>query len=389
MAIIGGPIKGAIDGYSTSGVIGATVGVGIGALVGAIGGVALAVGGVATCLWQITFGLIRTPGSVFATATGQDWDGDASEFVYYDLKSDSEKSLISDEEFNALYQEKGSLAGIFGSTSSALILAPVNEKSAAKKKILDRQLYDVLGVEPEATVAEIKKSYYVQARKHHPDRNRDDPESHSKFQKVGEAYQILSDERLRKAYDEKGKEALDSTPKMEAGALYAMIFGSEMFEHIIGELQVATHIKALTEPGANTNSEYLQFRQRRREVQCAVNLATKLDVYIDDGLEEFVKRTKAEVKELSECSMGAVLLQLIGHAYIDKVNMEVDPFSGLGVKIKQTGVACVELCQTVSLGSQTIFSFLEVQRQQQLAEARQAEEDDRNSVPEEVSRIFE
>jgi hypothetical protein len=36
-------------------------------------------------------------------------------------------------------------------------------------------------------------------------------------QRIGEAYQILSDPQLRAAYDTRGKEAVDSAPKMDAG----------------------------------------------------------------------------------------------------------------------------------------------------------------------------
>ena len=43
-------------------------------------------------------------------------------------------------------------------------------------------------------------------------------------------------QRSRRIYDEAGEEGVKDTPKMDPGALYSMIFGSEDFEAIIGEL---------------------------------------------------------------------------------------------------------------------------------------------------------
>jgi DnaJ-class molecular chaperone len=48
----------------------------------------------------------------------------------------------------------------------------------------------------------------MQARLNHPDRNPNDENAHTNFQKIGEAYQILSDPKLRVAYDTRGKEAI-------------------------------------------------------------------------------------------------------------------------------------------------------------------------------------
>ncbi len=64
-----------------------------------------------------------------------------------------------------------------------------------------KDLYDVLGVDEDASKKEIKKAYRELARKHHPDRNPDDPNAEEKFKKVQKAYSILSDEEKRQKYD--------------------------------------------------------------------------------------------------------------------------------------------------------------------------------------------
>ncbi|CAK61308.1 unnamed protein product (macronuclear) [Paramecium tetraurelia] len=65
-------------------------------------------------------------------------------------------------------------------------------------------LYTLLNVAPKATQNEIKKSYRQLALQLHPDKNQADVNAKEKFQKISEAYQILSNEEKRKMYDETG-----------------------------------------------------------------------------------------------------------------------------------------------------------------------------------------
>jgi molecular chaperone DnaJ/curved DNA-binding protein len=64
-----------------------------------------------------------------------------------------------------------------------------------------KDFYDVLGVDDDASKKEIKKAYRDLARKHHPDRNPDDPNAEEKFKEIQKAYSVLSDEEKRQQYD--------------------------------------------------------------------------------------------------------------------------------------------------------------------------------------------
>eukprot|EP00916_Digyalum_oweni_P012481 GHVL01020645.1.p2 GENE.GHVL01020645.1~~GHVL01020645.1.p2 ORF type:complete len:249 (-),score=64.43 GHVL01020645.1:162-908(-) len=66
------------------------------------------------------------------------------------------------------------------------------------------KLYDLLRVSPDASSAEIRKSYRLIALKVHPDKNPDVPDADENFKKLKEAYDILIDDEKRKLYDQQG-----------------------------------------------------------------------------------------------------------------------------------------------------------------------------------------
>lgn len=68
--------------------------------------------------------------------------------------------------------------------------------------------YKILGVSRTADAEEIKKAYRKLARKHHPDAGGDE----AKFKEINEAYEVLSDDKKRKMYDQFGTANANQVP---------------------------------------------------------------------------------------------------------------------------------------------------------------------------------
>lgn len=73
-------------------------------------------------------------------------------------------------------------------------------------------LYEVLGINKNATEAEIRRSYYKVSLQVHPDRAPEDPQATEKFQVLGKVYTVLSDKEQKTIYDEQGIVDEESDP---------------------------------------------------------------------------------------------------------------------------------------------------------------------------------
>ena len=83
---------------------------------------------------------------------------------------------------------------------------------------MKRDEYEVLGVSRNADAAAIKKAYRKLAKKYHPDSNEGNATAAERFKEVNEAYDVLSDEKKRKLYDQFGHAAFEEGAGNYGGA---------------------------------------------------------------------------------------------------------------------------------------------------------------------------
>lgn len=119
-----------------------------------------------------------------------------------------------------------------------------------------KDYYDVLGVKPDVSAADIKSAYRKLARKYHPDRNKE-ADAEDRFKEVNEAYEVLKDTEKRRAYDEvraggyRRGDQFRPPPGWEAGGAPGFDFGgagvsgggdadfSDFFESLFGQASAA------------------------------------------------------------------------------------------------------------------------------------------------------
>jgi len=97
-----------------------------------------------------------------------------------------------------------------------------------------RDYYEVLGVQKNASEADLKKAYRRLAMKFHPDRNTDDKDAEVRFKEVKTAYEVLTDPQKRAAYDQFGHAGVDGGMGGGQGAGGAGF--SDIFSDVFGDI---------------------------------------------------------------------------------------------------------------------------------------------------------
>mmetsp|Transcript_102573 Transcript_102573/g.289770 ORF Transcript_102573/g.289770 Transcript_102573/m.289770 type:complete len:674 (+) Transcript_102573:44-2065(+) len=292
------PVAASVQGAKQGGALGVAKGLGLGVL----GGAAVVLGGTAAGLLQIGRGVAQSPEAYRGRKEERVWDQEHGCWVDTDLGA-LEREMAEEE------------------------AAEAERKDAVAADVADTEYYDLLKVRPGASPAEIKKAYYKEARQCHPDKNKEDADATARFQKLAQAYQVLSDPDLRRQYDSKGKEAVDKqVGKMDPGIFFSLLFGSERFVEYTGELRLAMQVdgfaKSMEMAGEDDDHTVIfsqgniDRKQHWREVRCACFLRQKMERMVlgRDQL-GFEEQLRHEASDLAGTQFGPQLLTVLGDMY--------------------------------------------------------------------------
>ena len=266
----------------------------------------------------------------------------------------------------------------------------------------DSAFYDALGVTPSATFEEIKKAYYKKAVILHPDKNRNDPTAHEKFQVLGQAYQTLSDPEKRKTYDITGNGG-ESAAEIDPGIFFSVLFGGGLFQGYIGEMELASHLKSAVSSKeidvgklASSSGERDKLKQQRREILCAEYLLNKLSDYSVNP-EEFALNCVKEAIAASSTSFGPQLLEAVGWVYRNRAQQWLmeergEDISRKFASMKSSTRAMTKRGTMVTSVARTIFAAKKISDLAEKDAQDDSEKKDEESLdkrPEKLQKEFE
>lgn len=204
--------------------------------------------------------------------------------------------------------------------------------------VYDTELYDLLGVDPDATMEDIHRRFAQLGKVFNPNRaGANTAAARDKLNQLSTAYAILTNPRLRERYDREGVEALAGGRRVSHCAvnpvqLYATLYGSEQFAPYIGRLAAASEALAGQERSKQLTLVEARQLQKRRVTRLALLLAQRLKLWVNGDRDTAQMQWKTEALELCQTNYGVELVHLVGSAYSLSAAQFLGSFeSGIGM----------------------------------------------------------
>ena len=323
----------------------------------------------------------------------QAWMAKAYTFRQMDRLSDAVKALRTaqglckeDEKLNALLRKMDLELANEEKVSRSM---RSNTGLQRQGPVKDTSLYDILGVQPDATDSAIKKAYYLQAKRCHPDKNPDDPNATEKFQKLADAYQVLSNEQARRLYDQSGLDGLEDNgfERMDANHLFDLLFGSDQFAFLVGELQLASLASNVDSDGNAPDEEFLRRIQKQRVRKLVDELIRILQPWTNGDKSAFIQWAYTKADCLSRTHSGPAMLFTIGQIYCRKADIFLgkDHLLGIPAMVSAVGYSKHKFSTQIK-ASGAALKVMEKQKKLQERVSR-SEREGRMLSEEEISRM--
>lgn len=211
------------------------------------------------------------------------------------------------------------------------------------------------------------------------------------FKKISEAYQVLSDPKLRKKYNEYGEEKPENG-FMDPEEFFRQSFGGERFVDIIGEISIGKDMREALETAEDEEEKNLtpeqkaereaqkeKQEQERAEVRAkrvdflVGKLIKKLNLYTEDDMTPsrqaaFTNIIQIEAEDLKYENYGVELLHAIGGTYIMKANQYLGKNIAFGLggmfhTVREKGYIFSETVGTLRTALDLQSSFSELQKE--------------------------
>ncbi|CAD2109726.1 DnaJ protein, putative [Plasmodium vinckei] len=286
----------------------------------------------------------------------------------YCLDAEAQKILHDSLTYEAYLKQNKKGSGSMSSRNSSH-RSQGRQRDNDMRICVDTTYYDILEVNPNATQKTIKLNYYKLALRYHPDKNPNDDEAKIKFQKINEAYQVLSDEEKREEYDRFGLNATNGMFMLDPSVLFVLLYSSEELKDYIGTLRIAYYIQMIYNSSdsiedlhavRNIIKKEIDLEQKQREVKLALLLRDKLKLYMEDET-AWATKMENELKRSMGSYFSSSILESIGWVYNNVASAyiaEVTTFGGVGAALPNVKAYTRSIQNQLGVAKSIISTFV-------------------------------